>query len=87
MTKLRFADLWQDGWNFNSSSLSPGTKRFIFGKWIIDYNFNIDDNAELKFGTLKELTVINILNYKYFVNKSRDMSRDHFPKNRKLLAN
>ena len=82
-----FADLWWDGWNFNSSSLSLGTEGFICGKWIIDYNLGIDDNAELRLGTHKELIVINILKYKYFVIKSRDMSRDHFPKNRKLLAN
>ena len=25
--------------------------------------------------------------YKYWVNKSHDMSRDHFAKNRKLLTN
>jgi len=47
----------------NSSSLSPGTKGFICGKWIIDYNFGRDDNGELKFGTHKELIVINILKY------------------------
>ena len=43
----------------------------------------MNDNAELNFGTHKELIVINILNNRYFVNKLRDMSRDHFPKNRK----
>ena len=31
--------------------------------------------------------VLNILKYKYCVNKSGDMSRDHFAKNRKLLTN
>ena len=31
--------------------------------------------------------VLNILKNKYCVNKSSDMSRDHFAKNRKLLTN
>ena len=31
----------------------------------------------------KELIVLNILRCKYCVNKSRDMSRDHFSKNLK----
>ena len=60
---------------------------FTCGKWIIDYNFRIDDSAELKFGTHEELIVLNILKYKYCVDKSPDMSRDHFVKNRKLLTN
>ena len=70
-----------------SSSLKPGTKLFTWGKWIISYNFGIDDGTESKFGTQKELTVLNILKYEYCVNKSRDMSRDHFAKNCKLLTN
>ena len=36
---------------------------------------------------LKELILLNILKHKYCVIKSRDMSRDHFAKNRKLLTN
>ena len=35
----------------------------------------------------KELIVLNILKYKHCANKSRDMSRDHSAKNRKLLTN
>ena len=35
----------------------------------------------------KELIVLNILKYKHRVNKSRDMSRGYFSKNRKLLTN
>ena len=69
------------------SSLRPGTKGFNCGKWIIDYNFGTDDGAESKFGTHKELIALNILNYKHNVNKSRDMSRGYFAKNRKLLTN
>ena len=46
----------------------------------------MDDGAESKFGTHKELIVLNILKYKHCVNKSFDMSRVHFAKNRKLLA-
>ena len=46
-----------------SSSLRPGTKGFTWGKWIISYNFGIDDGTESKFGTHKELTVLNILKY------------------------
>ena len=60
---------------------------FTCGKWINGYHFGIDDGAESKFGTHKELIVLNILKYKHCVNKSRDMSRDHFAKNRKLLTN
>ena len=51
----------------SSSSLKPGTKGFTCGKWLIGYNFGIDDAAELKFGTLKKLIVLNILKYKYCV--------------------
>ena len=57
------------------------------GKWFIGYNFGIDDGAVSKFGTHKELIAFNILKYKYYVNQSCDMSRDHFTKNRKLLTN
>ena len=32
---------------------------------MIGYNFNIDDGTESKFGTHKELTVLNILKYEY----------------------
>ena len=46
-----------------------------------------DDGAESKFGTHKKLIVLNIFNYKHCVNKSRDMSRGDFAKNRKLLTN
>ena len=49
------------------SSLTPGTKGFSCGKWIIGYNFCIDYGNESKFGTHKELIVFNILKYKYFV--------------------
>ena len=66
-----------------SSSLRPG---ITCGKWFIGYNFGINDGAESQFRTHKELIVLNILEYKYRVNKSRDMSRDHFAKNRKLLT-
>ena len=59
---------------------------FICGKWFIGYNFGIDDGAESKFGTLKKLIAFNILNYKFCVNQSRDLSLDHFTKNRKLLT-
>ena len=60
---------------------------FTCRKWFIGHNFGIDDGTESKFGTLKELIVLNILKYKYCVNQSGDMSRDHFAKNRKLLTN
>ena len=51
---------------------------FTGGKWFIGYNFGIDDGAESKFGIHKVLIVLNILKYKYCLNKSRDMSGDHF---------
>ena len=79
--------MWYQIWYRNSSSLRPGSKGFTCGKWIIFYNLGIDDGAELKFGTHKELIVLNILKYKYCVNKSRDTSRDQFGKNCKLLTN
>ena len=60
----------------HSSSLRPGSEGFTCGKWIIFYNFGIDDGAELKFGTHEELIVLNILKYKYCVNTSHDKSRD-----------
>ena len=47
----------------------------------IGYNFGIDDGPKSKLsktGTHKELIALNILEYKYRVNKSRDLSRDHF---------
>ena len=49
-------------------------------------NLGIDDGAESKFGTHKELIVLTILKYIQRVNMSRGMSRDHFAKNRKLLS-
>ena len=55
---------------------------FSCGKWFIGYNFGADYEAESKFGTHKELIVLNILKYKYCVHKSRGMSRDYFAKNR-----
>ena len=72
---------------FNSRSLRPGTKGFNCRKWAIGYNFGIDDGPESKFGTHKEFIALNILEYKYCVNKSRDLSRDHFANNRKSLTN
>ena len=42
-----------------------------------------DHGTDSKFVTNKELIVLNILRCKYCVNKSRDMSRDHFSKNLK----
>ena len=58
-----------------SSSLSPGTKGYSC-------------NTQSKFGAahIKD-SVLNVLKYKYCVNKSRDMSSDHFAKNRKKLNN
>ena len=69
-----------------SSSVRPGTKGFTSGKWIIGYKFGIDDGAKSKFDAHEELIVHNIFKYKYCVDKSRDVSRDHFAKNRKLLT-
>ena len=50
------------------------------------YLWHRSDGAESKFGAHKEIIVLNILKYKHCVNKARDMSRDHFAKNRKLLT-
>ena len=71
----------------DSSSLRPGTEGFSCGKWIIGYNFGIDDGSESKFRTHKELIVLNIIKYKDCINNSRDMSPEHFAKNCKLLTN
>ena len=49
------------------SSLRPGTKGFACRIWIIGYNFGIDDDTGSKFGTHKELIVLNILKYNYCV--------------------
>ena len=38
------------------------------GKWVTGYNFGIDDNAESKFGTRKELIVLNIWKSKHCFN-------------------
>ena len=56
----------------------PETKGFTCGKWIIGYNFAIDDGDKSKFITHEELILLNSLKYKYCVNKSRDMPRDNF---------
>ena len=50
-----------------------GTKGLTCGKWIIGYNFGIDDGAELKFCTHKELVILHIFKYKYCV-KSHDVT-------------
>ena len=42
-----------------SSSLRLGTKGVTCGKWFIGYNFGTDDDAESKFGTHKELIVLD----------------------------
>ena len=42
-----------------------------------------DHGTDSKFATNRELIALNILRCKYCVNKSRDMSRDHFSKNLK----
>ena len=42
------------------------------------YNFGTDDGAESKVGAQKKLIVLNILKYKYCVNKSCDISRVYF---------
>ena len=44
-------------------------------------NLGIDDGAESKFGTHKELIVLNILKYIQRVN----MSRDHFAKKSQII--
>ena len=60
---------------------------FIIHVQIISHFICSSDGAESKFGAHKEIIVLNILKYKHCVNKARDMSRDHFAKNRKLLTN
>ena len=55
--------------DLRSSSLTPGTEGFTCGKWFIGYNFGIEDDAELKFGTHKELIILNILKCKHCVTR------------------
>ena len=66
-------------------SLAQVVKCFICVKWFIGCNFSLDDGAESKIGTHKELFAFNILKYKYCVNQSRDISRDHFTEILKFL--
>ena len=66
-----------------SRSLRPGSNRLNFGKWFIGYNLSTDYGAESNIVTHKKLIVLNILKYKYCVNKSSDLSRDHVAKNLK----
>ena len=46
--------------------------------WMMTLNKNLEHK--------KELTAFNILEYRYCANQSRDISRDHFTKSRKLLT-
>jgi len=71
----------------------PGLKqfkvRFLVYPWeiIYCYNFSTDYGAESKFDRHEDLIVLNILKYKYCVDKSGDMARDHLSKNFKYLTN
>ena len=67
-----------------SSSLKPGSNGFTNRKWFIAYNVGTDYGAGIKIWYTKELIVVNISKYKYCVNRSRDMSFDHFSKNLKI---
>ena len=40
----------------------------------------MDDGVKSNFGTHKELIVLKILQYKYYVNKSRDIPHDYLAK-------
>ena len=51
----------------------------------VTFEINLDDGAELRFGTNEEVIVLKILKFKWCVNWSRDISSDHFAKKRKLL--
>ena len=63
-----------------TSNLRPGTKGFTCRKRFIGYNFGSDYGAESEFGKRKELIVVNILKYRYCVNKSLDISDDRLAK-------
>ena len=69
----------------NPSSSRPGSNRFT--RKMISYYFGTHYGAASNFTAHKELIVLNILKYKYCVNRSRDISRDHFAKNLKKLTN
>ena len=43
-------------------------------------NFSKDHGAESKFSTHNKLIVVNMLKHKYWVDRSRYLSRDHFVK-------
>ena len=59
----------------------------MFTRKMIGYYFGTHYGAESNFAAHKELIALKILKYKYCVNKSRDISRDHFAKNLKKLTN
>ena len=63
-----------------TSNLRPGTKGFTCGKRFIGYNFGSDYGAESEFEKHKELIAVNILKYRYCVNKSLDISDDRLAK-------
>ena len=70
-----------------SNTLKPGSNGFTNGKRFIGYNFGTDYGAGIKIWHTKELIVVIILKYKYCVNRSRDVSQDHFSKNLKIDKN
>ena len=49
----------------DSSSLRPGSNEFACEKRFTGYNFGIENEAESKFGTNKELIVLRILKFRY----------------------
>ena len=49
------------------------SSQYTCEKWIIGYNLDMDDGVKSNFGTHKELIVLKILQYKYYVNKSCDI--------------
>ena len=59
------------------------SSQYTCEKWIIGYNLGMDDGVKSNFGTHKELIVLKIVQYKYYVNKSRDMPHDYLAQNRK----
>ena len=61
-----------------------GLNGFTNGKWFIGYNIGTDYEAGIEIWHTKEIIVVKISKYKYCVNRSRDMSYDHFSKNLKI---
>ena len=68
-----------------SNTLKAGSNGFTDEQWFIGYHVGTDYGAGIKIWHTNELFVVNISKDKYCVNRSRDISYDHFSKNLKIV--